>query len=189
MSHQHLTKAQVRKILDLAESRHIKVVPEIDSPGHLGAVIAAHPGLQLRNAQGVAASGAVDIANPESAEVVDELLDEYAGLFPGAYWHLGGDEYRALIGGEPRGVLPGAGRRRAGEVRIRRDRRRPRDRLAERPRQGDARPRPDRTGLERRVLPRGASVQADKRHPGRVLDGQGDRGPAAGGVSERRAAR
>lgn len=52
VSQQHLTKAEIKKIVDLAESRHITVVPEIDSPGHLGAVIAAHPDLQLRNAQG-----------------------------------------------------------------------------------------------------------------------------------------
>jgi hexosaminidase len=106
VSRQHLSKAQVRKILDLAASRHIQVVPEIDSPGHLGAVIAANPSLQLRNAQGVAASGAVDIANPRSAVVVDELLDEYAGLFKGAYWHLGGDEYRALMASNPEASYP-----------------------------------------------------------------------------------
>ncbi len=106
VSDQHLTKAQVKKILDLAKSRHIQVVPEIDSPGHLGAVIAANPGLQLKNAQGVAASGAVDISDPRSAEVVDELLDEYAGLFDGAYWHLGGDEYRALMVSNPEASYP-----------------------------------------------------------------------------------
>ncbi|WP_200301915.1 beta-N-acetylhexosaminidase [Streptomyces adelaidensis] len=106
VSEQHLTKAQVRKILALAKSRHIEVVPEIDSPGHLGAVIAGNPGLQLVNAQGVAASGAVDISKPAAAEVVDELLDEYAGLFDGAYWHLGADEYRALMASNPEASYP-----------------------------------------------------------------------------------
>ncbi len=82
VSKDHLTKAQVQKIVDLAESRHITVVPEIDSPGHLGAVIDAHPDLQLRKTNGEAVRGAVDIANPKSAQIVDDLLDEYAGLFP-----------------------------------------------------------------------------------------------------------
>ncbi|GAA4947394.1 hypothetical protein GCM10023238_12190 [Streptomyces heliomycini] len=81
------------EIVDLAESRHITVVPEIDSPGHLGAVIAAHPDLQLRDADGDAVRGAIDISKP-AAEIVDDLLDEYAGLFPGGQWHMGGDEYR-----------------------------------------------------------------------------------------------
>ncbi|QOV47721.1 beta-N-acetylhexosaminidase [Streptomyces chromofuscus] len=106
VSRQHLSKAEVRRIVRLAESRHITVVPEIDSPGHLGAVIAAHPDLQLRNAQGVAATGAVDMANPAAAKIVDELLDEYAGLFPGNRWHLGGDEYRALTASDPQASYP-----------------------------------------------------------------------------------
>ncbi len=106
VSEQHLTKAEVRRIVDLAESRHITVVPEIDSPGHLGAVIAAHPELQLRNAQGKATSGAVDISQPAAAEIVDDLLDEYAELFPGDQWHVGADEYQALTVSDPEASYP-----------------------------------------------------------------------------------
>ncbi|MFG3008124.1 beta-N-acetylhexosaminidase [Streptomyces calvus] len=107
VSPDHLTKAQVKKIVDLAESRHITVVPEIDSPGHLGAVIAAHPDLQLRNADGGAVRGAIDISKPESARIVDDLLNEFAGLFPGGQWHLGGDEYQALVVSDPEASFPG----------------------------------------------------------------------------------
>ncbi|MEU1848066.1 glycoside hydrolase family 20 protein [Streptomyces sp. NPDC019990] len=106
VSRQHLTKAQVRKIVTLAESRHITVVPEIDSPGHLGAVLDAHPGLQLRTAQGSPVQGAIDISKTESAEIVDDLLNEYAGLFPGRPWHLGGDEYQALVRSDPEASFP-----------------------------------------------------------------------------------
>ena len=106
VSKQHLTKAQVRRILALAAQRHITVVPEIDSPGHLGAVIAAHPELQLRSASGAAARGAVDISKPAAAEIVDDLLNEYAELFPGAQWNLGGDEYRALTVSSPATTYP-----------------------------------------------------------------------------------
>ncbi|CAM5492690.1 hypothetical protein SPURM210S_06231 [Streptomyces purpurascens] len=106
VSQEHLTKAQVRKIVDLAESRHIAVVPEIDSPGHLGAVIDAHPDLQLRTAQGSAVQGAIDISKAESAEIVDDLLNEYADLFPGRPWHLGADEYQALVRSDPEAAFP-----------------------------------------------------------------------------------
>ncbi|MEU6350036.1 glycoside hydrolase family 20 protein [Streptomyces sp. NPDC047072] len=106
VSARHLSKAQVKRIVALAAQRHITVVPEIDSPGHLGAVIAAHPELQLRSASGLAARGAVDISKPESAKIVDDLLNEYAGLFPGADWHLGGDEYRALMVKSPATTYP-----------------------------------------------------------------------------------
>ncbi|GAA1356279.1 beta-N-acetylhexosaminidase [Streptomyces beijiangensis] len=111
VSREHLTKAQVRSIVALAGRLHIEVVPEIDSPGHLGAVLRTHPELELRNAKGVAARGAVDISKPRAAQIVDELLKEYAGLFsskhsPGTYWHLGGDEYRALMADDPEASYP-----------------------------------------------------------------------------------
>ncbi|WP_079144120.1 beta-N-acetylhexosaminidase, partial [Streptomyces luteocolor] len=106
VSTDHLTKDQVRRIVKLAESRHITVVPEIDSPGHLGAVIRQHPSLQLRDARGIAQRGAVDISKPGAAEIVDDLLKEYAELFPGAYWHLGADEYRALTVKDPEASYP-----------------------------------------------------------------------------------
>ncbi|WP_412079181.1 family 20 glycosylhydrolase [Streptomyces xanthophaeus] len=106
VSSPHLTKAEVRRITALAESLHITVVPEIDSPGHLGAVLRVHPDLQLRDVQGRAVKGAVDISNPAAAKLVDELLREYLPLFPGGAWHLGADEYQALVVRDPQASFP-----------------------------------------------------------------------------------
>ncbi|QKV94463.1 family 20 glycosylhydrolase [Streptomyces sp. NA02950] len=106
VSQQHLTKAEVRRIIALAQRLHITVVPEIDSPGHLGAVIDAHPQLQLRNASGTRFQGSVDISKPAAAQIVDELMREYAPLFPGRYWHLGADEYLALTVKDPQASFP-----------------------------------------------------------------------------------
>ncbi|MFE6553091.1 glycoside hydrolase family 20 protein [Streptomyces sp. NPDC057746] len=106
VSPQHLSKAEVKRIVDLAASRHITVVPEIDSPGHLGAVIAAHPDLQLRGVSGAAPRGTLDISKPEAAKIVDDLLNEFAGVFPGGYWHLSGDEYQALTVPNPAASYP-----------------------------------------------------------------------------------
>lgn len=69
-------------------------------------MLAAHPQLQLRDAAGRPVRGAIDIGQPASAEIVDELLKEYAELFPGAYWHLGGDEYQALVRRNPEASFP-----------------------------------------------------------------------------------
>lgn len=102
----HLSKAQVRRITGLAARLHIAVIPEIDSPGHLGAVLRAYPGLQLRDVQGREVKGAVDIANPAAAKLVDELLREYLPLFPGAIWNLGADEYQALVYKDPQASFP-----------------------------------------------------------------------------------
>ncbi|WP_103515383.1 family 20 glycosylhydrolase [Streptomyces sp. SM10] len=106
VSEDHLTKAEVRRIVKLAQSLHITVVGEIDSPGHLGAVLRAHPDLQLRDTQGVARQGAIDISKAESAEIVDDLLGEYAGLFPGDWFHVGADEYQALTVSDPAASYP-----------------------------------------------------------------------------------
>ncbi|GAA2995153.1 family 20 glycosylhydrolase [Streptomyces fulvorobeus] len=118
VSEQHLTKDEVRRILALAADLHITVVPEIDSPGHLGAVMRAHPDLQLRNTQGVARQGAIDISKPASARIVDDLLREYAGLFPGNWFHVGADEYQALTVSSPQTSYPrlaAAARQKYGE--------------------------------------------------------------------------
>ncbi|MET7861224.1 glycoside hydrolase family 20 protein [Streptomyces sp. NPDC005318] len=106
VSPEHLTKAEVRQILALAGRLHIDVVPEIDSPGHLGAVLRPHPDLQLRNTAGVVSTGSIDISNPGAAKLVDQLIDEFMELFGGRYWHLGGDEYRALTVQNPAASYP-----------------------------------------------------------------------------------
>ncbi|MFF3733978.1 glycoside hydrolase family 20 protein [Streptomyces sp. NPDC002476] len=106
VSPQHLTKAEVRRILALANRLHIQVVPELDSPGHLGAVLKAHPGLQLRNVSGVPSPGSLDISDPGAAKLIDELLGEFTELFTGRYWHLGADEYLALMARDPAASYP-----------------------------------------------------------------------------------
>ncbi|WKX70826.1 family 20 glycosylhydrolase [Streptomyces sp. XD-27] len=106
VSERHLTKDQVRRIVRLAGALHITVIPELDSPGHLGAVLRAHPDLQLRRASGTPVTGSVDIANPAAARIVDDLLREFTPLFPGPYWHLGGDEYLALTARDPEASYP-----------------------------------------------------------------------------------
>ncbi|MFG2491414.1 glycoside hydrolase family 20 protein [Streptomyces caniferus] len=111
VSPDHLSKAQIRQIIALARTLHISVVPELDSPGHLGAVLDHYPALQLRNVQGRVIPGAIDISNPKSAPLIDSLLKEMSELFTNpkgapAYWHLGGDEYQALMSSSPATKYP-----------------------------------------------------------------------------------
>ncbi|MFH8678340.1 glycoside hydrolase family 20 protein [Streptomyces lydicus] len=111
VSADHLSKAQVRQIIQLAQSLHISVVPELDSPGHLGAVLAHHQDLLLHKASGTVVPGAIDISNPKAAPLIDSLLKEMSELFTNpkgapAYWHLGGDEYQALMSSSPSATYP-----------------------------------------------------------------------------------
>jgi hexosaminidase len=95
-----LSKADVRDILNTAARYHVEVVPEIDMPGHLAALLAKHPDLEL-SFLGVLSSNTpttyltdkLDIADPAALRIVRQLLDEYLPLFPGRYWDLGADEY------------------------------------------------------------------------------------------------
>jgi hexosaminidase len=93
VSSRHLTKAEVRRILALARRYHVKVVPEIDMPGHMQAALAPHPELQLRDVSGQRQPDKLDVSLPAARRFARDLIDEYARLFPAAEWHGGADEY------------------------------------------------------------------------------------------------
>ena len=83
VSQPNLSKADVRRLIDLAARHHITVVPEIDMPGHMTAALARHPELQLRNALGGATPSNLDYTLPAAQQFARELLEEYLPLFPG----------------------------------------------------------------------------------------------------------
>jgi hexosaminidase len=92
VSEQHLTKAQVRELLALAERHHVTVVPEIDMPGHLTAALEKHPEWQLKTAAGTREAAVLDVSNPDAVRFARSLVEEYLELFDGPYWHIGADE-------------------------------------------------------------------------------------------------
>jgi hexosaminidase len=93
VSKAHLTKRQVRALVAYARRRHVEVVPELDMPGHLRAVLRAHPELQLRDARGAPRPDKLDVTLPAARRLARDLILEYLPLFPGRWWHAGGDEY------------------------------------------------------------------------------------------------
>ncbi len=90
---QHLTKAEVRDIVELAHQHHIRVMPEIDMPGHMTGILRHHPELQLRNALGQPQPSRLDVTSPAARAFARDLIEEYLPLFPDAEWHIGADEY------------------------------------------------------------------------------------------------
>jgi hexosaminidase len=86
----HYSKDELRALVSFARRHHVTVLPEIDMPGHMGALLTGRDHLRLTNAHGVTA---VNLAAPESDALAERLLAEYLPLFPGPYWHLGADEY------------------------------------------------------------------------------------------------
>ena len=84
----YLTKRQVRGILAYARARHVRVIPELDMPGHMQAALAAHPELQVPGRP-----DELDFTKPAARRFASDLILEYLKLFPGRYWHAGADEF------------------------------------------------------------------------------------------------
>ncbi|KAJ1962292.1 Glucosamine-6-phosphate isomerase (Glucosamine-6-phosphate deaminase) (GNPDA) (GlcN6P deaminase) [Dipsacomyces acuminosporus] len=90
----------VKKVIDYAKDRGIRVIPEFDVPGHTYIVNVARPDImscvdKQPNWDKYAAeppSGQLNIAKQESIEFTKKLIDEYTKLFPDSVFHLGGDE-------------------------------------------------------------------------------------------------
>ena len=96
VSPEHYTKNEIRELIALGQTYHVLIVPEIDMPGHMGAILASHPELQLKNALGVRNTDFIDLSLDGSYALMKDLITEYSSLFPAPYWHLGADEYVSL---------------------------------------------------------------------------------------------
>ncbi len=93
----HYTQEQIRDIVAYAAERHITIVPEMNVPGHATAAIAAYPELGSTDRPLVPSSewGVFpNLVNAEEStfEFLENVIGEMIGLFPGTYFHIGGDE-------------------------------------------------------------------------------------------------
>ncbi|ROP65105.1 hexosaminidase [Curtobacterium sp. ZW137] len=94
----YYTQDDIREIVAYAADRFVTVVPEIESPGHVRAALAAYPELGVTPDQPVEVwtewGIADDVLNAEDATIdfFKDVLDEVITLFPSAYIGVGGDE-------------------------------------------------------------------------------------------------
>ncbi|WP_010515926.1 beta-N-acetylhexosaminidase [Komagataeibacter oboediens] len=96
---EYYTQQQVRELVAYAAQRGIRIVPEFDTPGHSYALLLAYPQYA---AQPVTTPmdpkrvvrAAIDPTSPQARDFIAGLYHEMAGLFPDAYFHVGGDEVR-----------------------------------------------------------------------------------------------
>lgn len=94
------TQAQVHEIVEYAQRRYIKIVPEIEMPGHTQAVLEAYPQYSCTGgpfADACANWSGVQYDNvfcpsEETFTFLESLLTEIMALFPSEYIHIGGDE-------------------------------------------------------------------------------------------------
>ncbi len=94
----YYTQQQIREIIQYADDRGIRVMPEFDVPAHATSWLVGYP--ELGSAPGPYAVertwGIHDpVLNPANEKVyhfLDKFFGEMAMLFPDEYMHIGGDE-------------------------------------------------------------------------------------------------
>jgi hexosaminidase len=101
VSADHYSKQDIADLVELGRRYHVTIVPEIDTPGHMNAILAAHPELKLKSSSGAVSPDFIDLSLPASYALVKDLLEEYLPLFPARYWHIGADEYVTDYGKYP----------------------------------------------------------------------------------------
>jgi len=92
------TQEEIRRVVEYAHDRGIRVVPEFDMPGHATAWFVGYPDLasgsgpyQIEREWGVF-DPAMDPTRESTYTFLDGFIGEMTGLFPDAYFHIGGDE-------------------------------------------------------------------------------------------------
>ena len=94
------THEDIREILAYAKERHITVVPEIELPGHVRALLAAHPEFSCKGdlpriprVDWSIEKDVLCVGNDAAIRFLEEIFDEVCEIFPGTpYVHIGGDE-------------------------------------------------------------------------------------------------
>lgn len=92
------TQEDIKEIVDNAAKHYITVIPELELPGHELAAIAAYPELSCKNSKVKPRIvwGVEDVVMcPGKEEVftfLENVIAEMVQLFPGPYFHIGGDE-------------------------------------------------------------------------------------------------
>ena len=96
----YYTQDQIRDVVAYAAERHVRVVPEIEMPGHAISAIRAYPYLSCtgESVDNFYTWGTPDISLCPGKEstfgFLEDVIAEVAELFPSEYIHIGGDECR-----------------------------------------------------------------------------------------------
>lgn len=111
----YYTQEEIKSIVKYAADRGIMVIPELDVPGHGTAILTAYPEIGSKEVTMNLGNGeksqqfaqnqtytvernagifspTLDPSNPKTYQLLGEFFDEICPLFPGKYFHIGGDE-------------------------------------------------------------------------------------------------
>jgi hexosaminidase len=92
----YYTQGEIREFVAYAHDRGIRVIPEFDIPGHSRSWFAGYPDLASGPGPYKIDPGepdaVMDPTQEQTYKLLDKFVGEMAGLFPDAYFHVGGDE-------------------------------------------------------------------------------------------------
>jgi hexosaminidase len=94
----YYTQEEVRDFVAYCADLGVQVIPELDLPGHVSAILHAYPQLSCRGEQvevvtRAAITTEILCAGKEEVYVfLEKLLEELLELFPAPWFHIGGDE-------------------------------------------------------------------------------------------------
>ena len=95
----HLTESQMTDLINYAKNKGIGLIPTVNSPGHMDAILHAMKELGIQkpnfNYLGKESARTVDLDNKEAVEFTKALIDKYAAYFAGKsdIFNIGLDEY------------------------------------------------------------------------------------------------
>jgi len=93
-----LTQAEVTELIEYAKSKRIGLIPAINSPGHMDAMLVAMEKLRIKNPQAhfdKVSKTTMDLRNEEAMNFVKALIGKYMDFFAGKtkIFNFGTDEY------------------------------------------------------------------------------------------------
>lgn len=92
------TQEDIKELVKYAADYNVRLIPEVDMPGHTAALLTVYPDLRcdiLKDSAfvfGKTDNVMLSAANPRVYQVVDDVIRELGQLFPSKTIHLGGDE-------------------------------------------------------------------------------------------------
>jgi len=85
----YYTKDDIREMVEYAAKRHIRIVPEVDFPGHFRKLSRTYPEFTCSSSP----RAPMCVGNPAAVKFVEAALDAVCNLFPESeIIHIGGDE-------------------------------------------------------------------------------------------------
>lgn len=91
-----LSQSDMDAIIAYAQSKNISIIPLINTPGHMDAILSAATSLTGVNCSAYGSVRTIDVANTTAVAFTQALLQKYINYFVGkgcGYFNMGADEY------------------------------------------------------------------------------------------------